>query len=312
MRIIGRLGLAALLLALTAPARAASPEPPLAIYGNTSTLELAPVLLAADQSGATVRNGGVPDLFKPAGAEAATNAETQALRVSVDHPDLRIILTVSEGWYRIVARRSAGVASLADLKGKRIATFPSTSSAYYLHRMLTTVGLTEADVTIVPILPLSDMAPALKSGKVDAVTIWEPEIERAKAAIGEDAIQFQDRRVYRELFNLNTTAERLADPASRKRIVALVRRIVRETDAMNRDPKPAWATLGKSTGYDPALIAQVWEHEGYPAALPADLLDVLEAEEAWLAHQAGRPARPRADLAKLIDRSVLAEARGHR
>ena len=46
-------------------------------------------------------------------------------------PGLRIILTVSEGYYRIVARRSAGISSLADLKGKRIATFPSTSSAYY-------------------------------------------------------------------------------------------------------------------------------------------------------------------------------------
>jgi len=287
---------------------AAARPPPLAIYGNTSTLELAPVLLAAAQRGETVRNGGIPDLFKPGGAEVATNAETQALRASVDHPDLRIILTVSEGWYRIVARRSAGIASLADLKGKRIATFPSTSSAYYLHRMLAMAGLSEADVTLVPILPLSDMAPALKSGKVDAVTIWEPEIERAKAAIGDDAIQLQDRRVYRELFDLNTTVGRLADPASHRRIVALVRKIEGASAAIRHDPKPAWAALHASTGYDPALIAQVWEHEGYPAALPADLLDVLVAEEAWLAHQAGRPARSRAELAKLIDRSVLDEA----
>ena len=310
MRTFGRLGLAALLALAGLTASAAPQEAPLAIYGNTSTLELAPVLLAAARRGETVRNGGIPDLFKPGGAEVATNAETQALRASVDHPDLRIILTVSEGWYRIVARRSSGIASLADLKGRRIATFPSTSSAYYLHRMMATVGLTEADVTIVPILPLSDMAPALKSGKVDAVTIWEPEIERAKQAIGADAIQFQDRSIYRELFNLNTTAGRLADPASRHRIVALVRRIARESDAIHRDPKPAWAALHASTGYDPALIAEVWEHEGYPAALPADLLDVLEAEEAWLARQAGRPARPRAELARLIDRSVIAEALG--
>ena len=307
-----RLWLAALLAPLILSGPVAAGEAPLAIYGNTSTLELAPVLLAADQRGETVRNGGVPDLFKPGGADVATNAETQALRVSVDHPDLRIILTVSEGWYRIVARRSAGIASLADLKGKRIATFPSTSSAYYLHRMLATAGLSEADVTIVPILPLSDMAPALKGGKVDAVTIWEPEIERAKAAIGGDAIQFQDRRVYRELFNLNTTAGRLADPASRRRIVALVRRIAQESAAMRRDPKPAWARLGKSTGYDPTLIAQVWEHEGYPAALPGDLLDVMEAEEAWLAPQSNRPARTRAELSKLIDRSVLDEALNRR
>ncbi len=308
MRSFAPLGAAVLLVLTAAPGWAGPPEPPPAIYGNTSTLELAPVLLAAAQGGGTVRNGGIADLFKPGGAEVATNAETQALRASVDHPDLRIILTVSEGWYRIVARRSAGIATLADLKGKRIATIPNTSSAYYLHRMLATARLSEADVTIVPILPLSDLAAALKAGKVDAVTIWEPEIERARQAIGPDAIQFQDRGVYRELFDLNTTAQRLADPASRRKIVALVLEIARQSRAMKADPKPAWAALHASTGYDTALISQVWEHEGYPAALPSDLVDVLVDEEAWLARRSGRPARSRADLERLVDRSVLQEA----
>src|SRR6185503_5326228 len=161
----------------------------LKIYGNTTTIELAPVLLAAqDLYGDTtaVRNGGIPDLFDEDAADVATNAETQALRQSVDHPDLRTILTVSEGWYRIVARRSSGVAQLADLRGKRITTVPNTSSAYYLHKMLGTVGMTTADVTVVPITPLSNMPQALAKREVDAVTIWEPEIENAAAAIGGD------------------------------------------------------------------------------------------------------------------------------
>ena len=84
----------------------------LRIYGNTTTLELAPVLLAAQDlygSTAAVQTGGIPDLFDAEAADLATNAETQALRQSVDHPDLRTILTVAEGFYRIVARRSAGI-----------------------------------------------------------------------------------------------------------------------------------------------------------------------------------------------------------
>ena len=90
--------------------------------------------------------------------------------------------------------------------------------------------------------------------------------------------------------------------------MAFVSRAIRRTKATILLREAGSARLGKSTGYDPALIAQVWEHEGYPAALPADLLDVLEAEEDWLARQAGRPARTRAELSKLIDRSVLDEA----
>src|SRR5689334_12665851 len=190
---------------------------PLRVYGNTKTIELAPVLLAADRvhpTPVTVSNGGIPNLFSGE-ADVATNAETQALRQSVDHPNLRIIFTVSEGFYRIVARRSAGVTKLADLRGKRIATVGRTSSAYYLSKMLATAGLSEADVTIVTNIAMDQVPAAMKRGDVDAFTVWEPEIQNAADLLGADAIEFQDRSVYRELFNLNTTAENLANPAMR-------------------------------------------------------------------------------------------------
>jgi NitT/TauT family transport system substrate-binding protein len=283
----------------------------LKIYGNTTTVELAPVLLAAqDLYGDTtaVRNGGIPDLFDEDMADVATNAETQALRQSVDHPNLRTILTVSEGWYRIVARRSSGIAQLADLRGKRITTAPNTSSAYYLHKMLGTVGMTTADVTIVPVTPLSRMPAALASREVDAVTIWEPEIENAAAAIGSDAIEFQDRRVYRELFGLHTTAAKLADPAKRREIVAFVRAVVRATERMRARPDIVWPLVAQRTGFDAALIEKVWHHQGYPAALVPDLLDVMVEEDPFVALERGRAPRAREQLAVLIDASVLREA----
>src|SRR5262245_52795509 len=69
-----------------------------------------------------LRREGMPDL--------ATNAETQLLRESMNNPDLRIIMTVSESYYRLVARRSAGISKLADLKGKRALAPANTSSMY--------------------------------------------------------------------------------------------------------------------------------------------------------------------------------------
>lgn len=283
----------------------------LKIYGNTTTIELAPVLLAAqDLYGDTtaVANGGIPDLFDADAADVATNAETQALRQSVDHPDLRTILTVSEGFYRLVARRSAGIAAVADLRGKRITTAPNTSSAYYLHKLLGTAGLTTADVTVVPITPLSGMTPALVNREVDAVTIWEPEIERAMQALGADAIEFQPRPLYREIFGLHTTAAKLADPAKRREIVAFVRAVVRASERIRARPAEVWPLVAERTGYEPALIEKVWHHEGYPGALVPDLLDVMVEEDVFLAPERGRAPRGRAELALLIDASVLREA----
>ena len=299
---------------IAAGAGGAASAQPLKVYGNTTTIELAPVLLAAKELGpnvVTVTNGGIPNLYDASAADLATNAETQALRQSVDHPDLRIVLTVAEGLYRIVARRSAGIDALPDLRGKKIATIPTTSAGYYLHKMLGTVGLSIDDVTVVPLNPLSKMPAALANREIDAVTIWEPEVENAAAAVGADAIEFQKvqgRTVYRELFNLNTTAANLATPAKRKQIVAFVRALLRATAEIRDKPQVVWPLVAQSTGYDAALIEKVWHHEAYPAALVPDLLDVIVEEDVYIARARGRAPRSRSELAVLIDASVLRDA----
>jgi NitT/TauT family transport system substrate-binding protein len=310
-------------IALGVPAVAADKPaalPPIAVFGNITTFEIAPVLLAADRlypGEAKVSMGslsnlvgapGVPGYQSTGKADVATNAETQALRYSVDHPELRIIMTVSEGLYRIVAKKSAGIAKLADLRGKKVGTVPGTSSGYFLHRMLASAGLSEADLTIVPILPITDMPKALAEGRVDAITIWEPEVEKAAQAIGADAIEFSGKGVYRELFNLNTTAQALADPVQRAKIVGFVRAIIAASKMISADPAIAYPLVQKGSGYPRELIAQSWKHQIFPANLASDLLNVLVIEEQFLAAQAKRPARTRAQLATLIDPSVLKEA----
>jgi NitT/TauT family transport system substrate-binding protein len=309
-----RLDVFAAAVALAAGVLAAeSAAAQLRVFGNTTTLELAPVLLAAQELGdaqVTVENGGIPDLYDDSAADVATNAETQALRQSLDHPDLRIIFTVAEGYYRIVARRSSGVDELADLRGKRVATIAITSSGYYLHKMLGTVGMTIDDVTLVALTPLDRIPGALASREIDAVTIWEPEIQRAAEAVGADAIEFQHRGVYRELFNLNTTAAALKDPARRREIVAFVRALVAASERIAAEPRIAWPLVTARTGYDVALIERVWHHEGFPGTLASDLLDVLVEEDVYVARERNRAPRTRAELALLIDTSVLEEALG--
>ena len=313
-----------LALWLAAPAQAQdNPDlgpGPIAVHGNRQTFEIAPVLLAAADhySGvATVKMGGIPNLvgeavvpgFGEEGvADVATHAETQALRYSVRHPDLRIVLNVTEGLYRIVARKSAGIESVADLRGKRVATIAQTSSGYFLHRMLAEEGLSFDDIAAVPLAPLSAMTEALRSGEVDAVVIWEPESENSAQVLGADLVEFHGAGVYRELFNLNTTAANLADPVKRARIVRFVRAVIDATAELNDDPAKAKALVAEAGGFSPEDVADSWKHHRFNANLPVDLLDVLVVEEQWLAARDSRPARTREQLATLIDTSVYEEA----
>ena len=315
-----------LVLALAALAGCAGQAPvsmstaaPIAIRANTGAVEAAPVLLAARDfmpGGIEVGRGAIPNLvgapnvagvFDPGPADVATHAETQALRYSVAHPGIRIILTATEGEYRIVARRSAGITTITDLKGKRIGTLPDTSADFFVHRLLEHNGISTDDV-IIQRVPIADMANALSSHAVDAIAIWDPYGADAARAIGADLIAFSNPDVYRERFNLNTTADRLADPDKRKEIVRFVRAVIDATEAMNVDPSVAQMLMAERSGFSIGQVKGSWPHLRFPAAIPDDLLDAMMVEEQWLAERAERAPRSRQQLAGLIDRSVYEEA----
>jgi len=293
---------------------------PIAVYGNKQTFEIAPVLLAAEDyypGDASVNMGSIANLvgappvagFGQVGeADLATNAETQALRYSVENPNLRILMTVTEGLYRVVARRSAGIDSVADLAGKRIATIPQTSSGYFFKLMLEREGLSYDDIEAVSIVPLAGMTEALAKGEVDAVVIWEPESENSAQVLGDDLIEFSGHGVYRELFNLNSTAEKLADPVSRQRIVHFIRAILDASEAIRADPARAQELVIEAGEFDRQDVADSWVHHTWLAAVPDDLLDVMVVQEQWLAEQSDRAPRSRAQLATLIDTSAYEEA----
>jgi NitT/TauT family transport system substrate-binding protein len=300
----------------------------LRIYGNLSLLEMAPVLLAADRihAGKTeLAHGSVMALWGQASdlasltsagqADLALNSETQALRGSVEHPDLRFIFTVAECPYRIVARRSAGIARLADLRGKRVGTQLESSAEFFLDTMLRSVGLTADDVVRVPFMahtqaPVSLLPQALRDGRIDAVALWEPQVQRANTAIGTDAVTFYDPALYTEKFCLCTTQANLADPAMRPRIVAFVRSLIAATRRLKVEPEIGWRLVAQAAQLDLETVRSAWPYFDYAGTLAADLLNVFLRQEPWIARIQNRAPRTREALAALIDDSVVREARG--
>jgi NitT/TauT family transport system substrate-binding protein len=240
------------------------------------------------------------------------------LRESIANPDLRIIMTVSESFYRLVARRSAGINKLSDLKGKRVVVPQLSSAHYYLVTMLESAGLKEEDVTFVtlpaapagaPPIPIKNRsAQALARGEVDVIATFEPEPEVAVRLLGKDAIVLQDKKVYREAFNLNARASDLANPEKRRAIVAFVRAVADASAALKKDRKPYIEHLSSAINLTEEEISWGWPETEFPVKIIPDMLDVLERQEKWLAKVSNRAPRPRAELAKFIDRSIVEEA----
>lgn len=276
---------------------------------NLTTIETLPIYLAAKEPacrGVTLAAGKLPALLARE-VHAATHAETQALIFSATNPNIRVILTVAECSYRIVGRRSAGIAGAADLRGKRIATIAHTSAHYYLVKVLRTVGVSEEQVTVVD-MAIEDMCRALSRGEVDAVSIWEPCGNDAAEALGTDAVLLQDAALYRERLNLNTLAETLDDPQKRAEMVDFVSNIIHMTEKCRNHPGAVKPVISSQLGLTESKVANVWDQFTFPGCIPADLVDVMSEEEQWLARAQGRPARPRHVIAGLVDTSVWQDA----
>jgi len=69
----------------------------------------------------------------------------------------------------------AGINSVGDLLGKKIAVAEATPSHTFLLWMLDMAGLSVQDVEIVTVPSAIDAAAAFKSGKVDAAVVWSPD-----------------------------------------------------------------------------------------------------------------------------------------
>ena len=125
----------------------------------------------------------------------------------------------------------------------------------------------------------------------------------------ERPIVFPNNGVYRELFSLYSTTEVLNDARRRQELVEFVRALLAAGDELKAKPQPHFPLVAKTIGQPADLVARAWEHHAFPYALPKDVLDVMEQEEAWVARNQKRAARTRATLAEFIDTTVLAEAR---
>jgi ABC-type nitrate/sulfonate/bicarbonate transport system substrate-binding protein len=136
-------------------------------------------------------DGGEANIISDTSINLAAKAETQALRQYATHKDLRIICTVAEVAYCLVANKK-GISSLTNLKGKKSGTIPSKSAAYFVGKLLASAELKSFDYSIVSggvcsaaLCSAGKLPYILQHGSVDAIGMWEPTVQLAIDAIGE-------------------------------------------------------------------------------------------------------------------------------
>ncbi len=229
------------------------------------------------------------------GSSPATAAAAQGLDVQV----VWILDDINNSEQLVVSEKS-GIKSLADLKGKKIATPFVSTSHYQLMYALNKAGINPKEVQLLNMRP-PEIAAAWERGDLDGAFIWEPVLSKAKASGGKVLISSSDiAKQGAPTFDALMVNKAWADK-NKEFIVALIREIAKadatylaNKSKYTKDSEEAKATA-KIVGAKPEDVPAAMADYGFmPAA--------EQASDKWLGGgAAGGVAKAMANTAVFLN-----------
>jgi NitT/TauT family transport system substrate-binding protein len=100
-----------------------------------------------------------------------------AARVNENVPVVAVMSLYNKGPHAFYTLKGNGIEQMTDVKGKKIATSPFTSSNVFLPLVLTDIGLSADDITLTKADP-GALGPLLMTGGSDAIIAWVTDVTR--------------------------------------------------------------------------------------------------------------------------------------
>jgi ABC-type nitrate/sulfonate/bicarbonate transport system substrate-binding protein len=217
-------------------------------------------------------------------ADLASAADTPIMFAAMNGKKMSILATIetSDKNECILVRQDRGIMKPSDLKGKRIGLTRGTAGDFFGESFLAAEDINRKQVTIVNMSP-DEMSAALGTGRVDAVSIWNPFLIQLKKESGAKARIFCDETVYTETLNIVAGRDFVGQhPEAVRRVLrALVRA---ETFASER-PEEARRLVAEFIKADKAILDEVWNIFNFHVTLDQSLLMSLEDQSKWAMKQ---------------------------
>jgi len=224
-------------------------------------------------------------------ADLATVAETPIVFARMEGNQVSILATVATANKNlaVVARKDHGISSPADLQGKKVGLTIGTNGEFFMDTILIANGIERDRIKIVNLEPEA-MVSALVSGKVDAVSTWQPHVIRLQKELGGRGVTFHNEELYTENYNLVARPDYVAkNPETVKK---LLRALVKAEEFAGQNPAESKRILADSTGMDKALADEVWSSFDLRVTLQQTLVIAMEDLARW-ASQRPRNEAPR-------------------
>jgi ABC-type nitrate/sulfonate/bicarbonate transport system substrate-binding protein len=179
-----------------------------------------------------------------------------------------------------VARRDRGIARASDLRGRSIGYPPASTGETFLRTLLMAEGMRWSDVRA-EAMPIEKLVGALAAGRLDAVALSCPYVERAMRALGPS----RGVELHTEMF-VDRTLLLARDEvvASRRPALLMALRALLDAERLAREqPERAFAALRRAMpGEDEGALRDLWAHVVPQVEISNVLLHSLYSQAALL------------------------------
>ncbi|GAB1579242.1 ABC transporter substrate-binding protein [Bordetella petrii] len=213
--------------------------------------------------------------------------------------------------YKLGIAPGARIASIADLRGKKIAYSPGQAQGALVLRVLEKAGLTQRDVTLVEMPSTGDVyVSALASGLVDAAPIAEANQPRYLLNYGKDGARLLPHGLRDDPWYLYGLQSVFDDPAKAAAAREYVRAWARAARWIYEHPDE-WIRgyYVEQQGLSPADGRHLVQSAGEPD-IPASWVEVIARQQATIDLLARETGKPRLNAEDLFDRRYEAVAAG--
>ena len=237
-------------------------------------------------------------------ADLATTSEMPVVLQAFAHADVSILATMAHASdnLKLIARKASGVTRSEQLGGRRVGVSAGTAAQYLLETHLLNVGVDPHHVTMVPLLA-EDTVAALRSGRIDAVAVWEP---FGYAALhGADAVGLRLPLSGGYIESYNLVGRRSQFVRRGDALVRLLRAVERAEQFIQDRPDEAQAILREQLRLDQRFVDWVWGGLGFRLSLDQALLTTMEGEARWAQREGHVAERARPNVLTLIHAGPL-------
>jgi len=213
-------------------------------------------------------------------ADIATVGDTPTVFAVMNGKKLSIlsVIQTSNRNEAIVARQDRGIARPSDLKGKKIGLTLGTTGHFFADSFLLAHGIDINQVKIIDLKP-DEMAGAIATGKVDAVSAWNPTLIQLKNKLGSNGIMFFGESLYTENFCVVAGQDYVKkNPEAIKKVL---RALVKAEKFVQQHPEESRKLVAEFLKMDKGILDETWDIFTFRVNLDQALLVDLEDQTRW-------------------------------